>query len=90
MTETATITVRLNASLKQQLEALAQSTQRSKSWLAAKAIAAYLEQEAWQIQQIEVAVEQANQPDTEWVDHSDVSAWLETWGTDEEKSAPCP
>jgi RHH-type transcriptional regulator, rel operon repressor / antitoxin RelB len=78
MSETATITVRLDASLKTKLEALAQSTQRSKSWLAAEAIAAYIDQEAWQIQHIEVAVEQANRPGAEWVSHEAVSTWLQT------------
>jgi RHH-type transcriptional regulator, rel operon repressor / antitoxin RelB len=90
MSDTTTITVRLDASLKTKLEALSQSTQRSKSWLAAEAIAAYVNQEAWQIQQIEAAVEQANRPDAEWVDHEAVSTWLKTWGTDDETTPPCP
>jgi RHH-type transcriptional regulator, rel operon repressor / antitoxin RelB len=90
MSETTTITVRLDASVKAKLEALSQSTQRSKSWLAAEAIAAYVDQEAWQIQQIEAAVEQANHPDAEWVDHEAVSTWLKTWGTDDKTTAPCP
>jgi predicted transcriptional regulator len=46
MPETTTITVRLNAGLKAKLEALAKSTQRSKSWLAAEAITSYIEQES--------------------------------------------
>jgi RHH-type transcriptional regulator, rel operon repressor / antitoxin RelB len=90
MSETTTITVRLNSELKTQLEALAQSTQRSKSWLAAEAIAAYIEQESWQIQAIEAAVQQADAPETEWIAHAEVSAWLQTWGTEDETSAPCP
>jgi predicted transcriptional regulator len=90
MSDTTTITVRLNAKLKAQLEALAQSTQRSKSWLAAEAIAAYLEQESWQIQAIEAAVHQADTPETEWVDHKGVSTWLNAWGNEDETAAPCP
>jgi RHH-type transcriptional regulator, rel operon repressor / antitoxin RelB len=90
MSETATITVRLDAALKTKLEALAKSTQRSKSWLAAEAIAAYIEQESWQIQQIEAAIQEANQPETEWVAHEDVSAWLKTWGNEDKTTAPCP
>lgn len=90
MSETTTITVRLDAELKAKLESLALSTQRSKSWLAAEAIAAYVEQEAWQIQAIEEAVRQADLPETEWIDHADVSAWLQTWGTEGETTAPCP
>jgi RHH-type transcriptional regulator, rel operon repressor / antitoxin RelB len=90
MSETTTITVRLDASLKAKLESLAQNTQRSKSWLAAEAIAAYVEQESWQIQAIEVALEQADRPETEWIAHEDVSTWLKTWGTENETTAPCP
>jgi RHH-type transcriptional regulator, rel operon repressor / antitoxin RelB len=90
MSETTTITVRLDASLKDKLENLAKNTQRSKSWLAAAAIAAYVEQESWQIQSIEAALQQAECPETEWIDHEDVSAWLNTWGTENETTAPCP
>jgi RHH-type transcriptional regulator, rel operon repressor / antitoxin RelB len=86
--ETTTITVRLNAGLKAKLEALALSTQRSKSWLAAEAITAYIEQESWQIQQIEEAIQQADHPNAEWIAHEDVSAWLNTWGTKDETAAP--
>jgi RHH-type transcriptional regulator, rel operon repressor / antitoxin RelB len=90
MSETTTITVRLDAALKLQLESLSQSTQRSKSWLAAEAIAAYIEQESWQIQQIEAAVKQADSSEAEWVSHEAVSDWLNTWGTEDETIAPCP
>jgi RHH-type transcriptional regulator, rel operon repressor / antitoxin RelB len=90
MSETTTITIRLDAALKTKLEALAKSTQRSRSWLAAEAIAAYIEQESWQIEQIEAAVQQADRPDAEWIAHEDVSTWLKSWGTDGETASPCP
>jgi RHH-type transcriptional regulator, rel operon repressor / antitoxin RelB len=90
MSDTTTITVRLDASLKAKLEKLARSTQRSKSWLAAEAIAAYIEQESWQIEAIEKAIEQADRPNPQWIAHGDVSAWLKTWGTSDETTAPCP
>jgi RHH-type transcriptional regulator, rel operon repressor / antitoxin RelB len=85
-----TITIRLDTALKLKLEALAQSTQRSKSWLAAEAIAAYVDRESWQIQQIEAAVQQADNPDAEWIPHEAVSDLLNTWGTEGETIAPCP
>jgi RHH-type transcriptional regulator, rel operon repressor / antitoxin RelB len=90
MSDTITITVRVNPQLKAKLEALAKSTRRTKSWLAAEAIAAYIEQESWQIQEIETALEQADSPETKWITHEDVSAWLKTWGTEDEIIAPCP
>ncbi len=76
-----TVTVRLPAVLKQKLEALAVSTRRSKSWLAAEAIAVYVEQQTWQIQQIEEAVALADSEQADWVDGDAVNAWLEFWGT---------
>jgi predicted transcriptional regulator len=90
MTETGTVTVRLDAQLKKKLEALAISTHRSKSWLAAEAIAAYVEENAWQIEQIEEAVKEADKPEQEWISHEQVSSWLDSWGTEDEKDVPCP
>lgn len=46
MTTTETITIRLDAADKVRLAQLAQETKRSKSFLAAQAIHAYVEQEA--------------------------------------------
>jgi len=51
-TDTAVITTRINTAQKAKLEALARSTKRSKSFLAAEAIAAYLELNEWQIGEI--------------------------------------
>ena len=54
--ETAVVTVRVDAGLKSKLEALARSTKRSKSFLAAEAIAAYVELNEWQISEIEAGI----------------------------------
>jgi predicted transcriptional regulator len=89
MSQSETITVRLPIAVKQKLEALALSTRRSKSWLAAEAIAAYVEEQSWQIQQIEEAVAIADSEQAVWVDAEVVGAWLESWGTDTEKPNPC-
>ena len=53
---TAVVTVRLDSELKAKLEALARSTRRSKSFLAAEAIAAYVDLNAWQIAEIEAGI----------------------------------
>jgi predicted transcriptional regulator len=50
--DTTVITTRINARLRERLEALARSTKRSKSFLAAEAIAAYVELNEWQIGEI--------------------------------------
>lgn len=70
-------TVRLDADLKQKLEALSSSTQRSKNWLAEEAISKFVEQESWQIQQIEEAVQKADSAEAEWTPHEDVFAEID-------------
>jgi RHH-type rel operon transcriptional repressor/antitoxin RelB len=89
MSQSETVTVRLPAEVKQKLEALAASTNRSKSWLAAQAIAAYVGEQSWQIQQIEEAVALADSEQAVWVEGADVDSWLASWGTENETSVPC-
>ena len=56
--DTTVITTRIDASLKAKLEALARNTRRSKSFLAAEAIAAYVELNEWQIGEITAGIEE--------------------------------
>jgi len=56
VTDTTVVTARIDAALKAKLEALARSTKRSKSYLAAEAIAAYVELNEWQIAEIEAGI----------------------------------
>jgi predicted transcriptional regulator len=89
MSQTETVTIRLPAEVKGKLAALAVSTNRSKSWLAAQAIAAYVEEQSWQIQQIEAAAALADSDQASWVPANEVDEWLASWGTDNERSLPC-
>lgn len=89
MSQSETVTIRLPVAVKGKLEALAASTNRSKSWLAAQAIAAYVEEQSWQIQQIQEAVALADSDQAVWVEGADVDAWLTSWGTENEKPMPC-
>jgi predicted transcriptional regulator len=81
-----TLSVRLDADTKKQLEALAKRSRRSKSFLAAEAIAAYVEAESWQLDEIQAAVEQLDRGRA--VPHKDVSNWLRSWGRARERKAP--
>ena len=54
--DTTIVTARIDAALKAKLEALSRATKRSKSYLAAEAIAAYVELNEWQIAEIEAGI----------------------------------
>ena len=56
VTDTTVVTARIDAALKARLEALSRATKRSKSYLAAEAIAAYIELNQWQIAEIEAGI----------------------------------
>jgi predicted transcriptional regulator len=60
MTDSTTMTVRLSREVKGKLERLAQTTRRSKSYLAAEAIVQYVDLNAWQVEEIGKAVDKAD------------------------------
>ncbi|CAN7697163.1 CopG family ribbon-helix-helix protein [Bosea sp. LjRoot237] len=57
---TAAFTIRLDGETLAKLDALAADTDRSRNWLAAKAIEAYIELNAWQIAHIREGIAQAD------------------------------
>ena len=73
-----TMTVRLDDDVKQRLEQLAESTQRSKSFLAAEAIRAYVETNEWQIAAIQAAIVEADQGD--FATDQEVADLTRKWG----------
>lgn len=56
----STVTLRLDDTVKDKLEKLAESTHRSRSFLAAEAIKAYVESNEWQIAEIQQALQEAD------------------------------
>ena len=60
MMESSVLTLRVSNKTKTKLNKLAETTQRSKSYLAAEAIERYLEVEAWQIKEIKQAIKEAD------------------------------
>ena len=89
MADTTTVTVRLDADVKARLEALARSTRRNTSALAAEAIAAYLDANAWQIEQIDAAVAKAD-ADGPFIPHERVTTWVGSLDTDDPLPPPKP
>jgi RHH-type rel operon transcriptional repressor/antitoxin RelB len=72
-----TMTIRLEDEIKQRLDDLAEATQRSKSFLAAEAIRQYVENNAWQIEEINAAVQEADTGD--FASEKDVRDFARKW-----------
>ncbi|WP_332681121.1 CopG family ribbon-helix-helix protein [Bosea sp. (in: a-proteobacteria)] len=69
---TAAFTIRLDDETLARLDALAADTDRSRSWLAAKAIESYVALNAWQIEQIKAGLAEADRG--EFVSEADLDA----------------
>src|SRR5436189_3050138 len=82
---TTTLSVRLDIQTKKRLEALAKRARRSKSFLAAEAIAAFVDAESWQLDEIQMGLHELDGDVT--VDHKQVSTWLRSWGGKRERKA---
>jgi RHH-type transcriptional regulator, rel operon repressor / antitoxin RelB len=80
-----TMTLRLDIETLQRLDEIARATDRSKAWLAAQAVKAYVDVNEWQTKAIEEAVRKANRRGAKFIDHEKVDAWLATWGTPQER-----
>jgi predicted transcriptional regulator len=83
---TTTLSVRIDSDTKNQLDALAKRARRSKSFLAAEAISAYVEAERRHLDEIQAGVQELDGGRT--VAHADVSKWLRSWGKKRERKAP--
>jgi len=57
------ITIRLDRKTKSRLEKLAKATDRTKSYVAAEAIRAYIDLNEWQISEIKAAIKEADAGD---------------------------
>jgi predicted transcriptional regulator len=69
---TAAFTIRLDDEMLAKLDALAADTDRSRNWIAAKAIQDYVELNAWQIQRIKEGIAEADRG--EFATDEDVAA----------------
>jgi RHH-type rel operon transcriptional repressor/antitoxin RelB len=83
---TETLSIRIDPETKNRLDALSKRSKRSKSFLAAEAIAAYVESEEWQLWEIQDGI--AEFDSGQEVSHDKVSQWLKSWGKPGETKAP--
>ena len=83
---TETLSIRIDAETKKRLDALSKRAKRSKSFLAAEAIAAYVESEEWQLGEMQAGIVELDAG--HGVSHEKVSRWLGSWGKRGETKAP--
>ncbi len=83
---TETLSIRIDSETKKRLDALSKRSRRSKSFLAAEAIAAYVEAESWQLGELQAATAEVDSG--KGVGHEKVSKWLGSWGKPGETKAP--
>ena len=81
-----TLSIRIDAETKKRLDTLSQQSRRSKSFLAAEAITAYVDSEEWQLGEIHAAQKELDAG--QQVSHEKVSRWLKSWGKAGETKAP--
>ena len=72
-----TMTIRIEEDMKARLDRLADSTSRSKSFLAAEAIREFIETNEWQIAEVRAAMNEADASD--FADDADVAALAAKW-----------
>jgi predicted transcriptional regulator len=82
------LSFRVKNELKEKLEALAEATHRSKSFLASEALERYIEFESWQVAHIRKGIEQAEEGLV--VSGEDMDRWLASWGIAKELPPPKP
>ena len=83
---TDTFSVRLDHEAKARLQKLAKTTGRSRSFLAAEAIVAYLDTNEWQIAGITKALSSLDRG--KGVAHERVRDWVASWETRKERPFP--
>ncbi len=72
-----TMTIRLDDDIKNRLDALAEVTHRSKSFIAAEAVRVYVETNEWQVAETRAALNEADAG--EFASEADVEALARKW-----------
>ncbi len=78
--------MRIDVRTKKQLEALAGRARRSKSFLAAEAITAFVAAETWRLDELQAGLKELDKG--QGVPHKNVATWLRSWGGKRERKAP--
>lgn len=78
MSQSTTMTIRLEPELKSRLDKLSAATHRSKSFLAAEAVRGFIEINEWQIEEIKDAIKEADAND--FASDQEVQTVFNKWG----------
>ena len=81
MSQTTTMTLRIEPELKERLRKLASATHRSSSFLAGQAIHDFIELNEWQVQELQAAVEEAD--NGEFSSHKEIEDIFDKWTINE-------
>jgi len=79
---TEVLTLRVSSEMKIGLESLGKSIDRSKSYIAGKAIEEYLERNSWQIEELQLAEKEIEKG--EFISNEKVENYLDSWGVKDE------
>jgi predicted transcriptional regulator len=86
MLKTLPVSVRLDPALNDELAAIAVALDRSKSWVIERAIRTFIEVERHQLGAVDLGLSDARRG--RFVAHSDVVAWIRSWGQANELPQP--
>jgi predicted transcriptional regulator len=79
--KSATVSAKLEPSVAKKLDLLAEATARSRSFLVAEAIEAYVKDQAWQIKAIQEGIKEADRGN--FATDKEVKSAFKKWGVDE-------
>lgn len=84
----ASITLQVDEKLKQELDSIAKTTDRSTAVVVNEALKAYVDARSLQIARLKAAIREADEIGT--VPDEEVEAWMLSWGTENELPMPKP
>jgi predicted transcriptional regulator len=87
---TTTLGIKVDEEIRTRLKTLGETRHRSTHWIMKEAIRVYLEREE-EIERRNMQADEAwkeYKESGQYVSHEDMTAWLDTWGTDKETQCP--
>jgi predicted transcriptional regulator len=86
MVKTAPVSVRLDATLNEQVTAIAAALDRPKSWVIEQAVRDFVAVQEWQLAALDEGIKAADAGRV--AEHEDVVAWVKSWGRPDELPMP--